>query len=289
MKPPVLRLKLVGSHALTTFCASSFGLFLMLAIAAPTLAQETNPSSESVADAAKNAREHKPNPDPTKPAKVLTNEDLAAPAAVPAAPASEAATAAPAEEGAAPTSEGETAKVAKVNKPICPNADEEQANSELQAAQDELEQLRRQLSPNEAVISNGDVDLSNFKQGGAGLSFDSPPLSDAVRQSPGRVQEVELEEKVAALKKAARISCDSPKEAEIQGQLDSVEAQLKLLLQQFSLDQSAYYSKPDYSSDTAGKAKLDAEQQQIQELKDEVERLRQELPAPSPTPEQPTE
>jgi cytoskeletal protein RodZ len=272
MKPPLPSI-LRGRLALSFFCALFLDLFLIDAISARVPPQEpTPPATESVADAARKARERRPDSDSSKSAKVLTNDDLsAAPASAPATPVAPS-NAEASQKESTPRGPSEAAK------PICPNASEEQINSELQAAQDELTQLRSELSANGPVISNGDVDLSNFKPGFSGVSFGSPPLLESTPQAPGRVKEVELEEKVAALKKAARIACDSPQEAKIQEQLDSAESQLKLLLQQFNLDQSAYYSKPAYAGDTAGKAKLDAEQQQIQALQEEVDRLRDQLP-----------
>ena len=86
-----------------------------------------------------------------------------------------------------------------------------------------------------------------------------------------------LEQKITALKEAARIACDSPEDAGIQRKLDAAEQQLKLLQSEFALDQAAYYSKPNYADDTTGKAKLNAEQEQIQSLQSEIERLRNEL------------
>lgn len=86
-----------------------------------------------------------------------------------------------------------------------------------------------------------------------------------------------LEQKITALKEATRIACDSPEDAEIQRKLGAAEQQLKLLQSEFALDQAAYYSKPNYADDTTGKAKLDAEQEQIQSLQSEIERLKDEL------------
>jgi len=45
------------------------------------------------------------------------------------------------------------------------------------------------------------------------------------------------------------------------------------------LDRAAYYSKPNYAGDSAGKDKLDAEQEQIESLQSEIERLKDELAA----------
>jgi hypothetical protein len=49
------------------------------------------------------------------------------------------------------------------------------------------------------------------------------------------------------------------------------------LQQEFVLDQAAYYSKPNYSEDTAGKDRLNAQQQQIEYLQAEIERLKDKL------------
>lgn len=64
-------------------------------------------------------------------------------------------------------------------------------------------------------------------------------------------------------------------------ELDNAKEQLKqalsdldLLQRENRLDQDAYYSKPDYASDAAGKQKLDDEKQAISDKRDEVERLK---------------
>ncbi|HKW63668.1 MAG TPA: hypothetical protein VJN89_14050 [Candidatus Acidoferrum sp.] len=52
---------------------------------------------------------------------------------------------------------------------------------------------------------------------------------------------------------------------------------LDLLQRENRLDQDAYYSQPNYGSDTAGKQKLDDEKQQISSKQDEVARLKTKL------------
>ena len=49
---------------------------------------------------------------------------------------------------------------------------------------------------------------------------------------------------------------------------------LDLLQRENRLDQDAYYSKTNYGSDTAGKQKLDDEQQQINDKRQQVEQLK---------------
>ena len=49
---------------------------------------------------------------------------------------------------------------------------------------------------------------------------------------------------------------------------------LDLLQRENRLDQDAYYSQPNYGSDTAGKQKLDDQKQQISDKQQEVARLK---------------
>jgi hypothetical protein len=267
MRALIIPSKFAVWQTLETSWTSAVSLtFLALALGVPAPSQEPPQPTESIAEAARTARERKSNS--TAPPKILTNDDLAVPSSLPTA------TTIPSEyspkQAIVPTPE--TAN--------CNNPDDERLKTELQAAQGELDQIRRELSYNPQVISDGDISLKNFKPGFSGLAFGSPPLLQSQPQAPARVNEVILEERIAALKEASRIACDSPKDAGIQKQLDSAEKELKLLQRELDLDQAAYYSKPNYAVDITGKARLDAEQQQIESLQSEIERLRDELPPP---------
>jgi len=232
-------------------------------------------------DAALNARQRKSNS--ATPPVIFTTDDIALespPSSAPKVP---------------PESSPKQASVAtpqQAKAPIpptpattdCNNPNEERLKTELQSAQDELEQLHRELSYNPQAISGGDVDLKNFKSGTSGLAFGSPPLQQSQPQAPARINEVILEERIASLKEASRIACEPPKEAGIQKQIDSAEKELKLLQREFDLNQAAYYSKPNYAQDPAGKATLDAAQQQIESLQSEIQRLKDEIPPPKTNP-----
>lgn len=221
--------------------------------------------AESIVDAARHARAQASSS--TARTKIITNDDLGVESPM----------------SSASTNPAEPPSPSRIQAPTpqpsgCHNPDEdERLKQELQAAEDELDQIRRELSYDPKVISDGDADMKNFISGSSGLAFGSPPLSQAQPQAPARVTEVMLEQKITALKEAARIACDSPENAGIQRKLDAAEQQLKLLQSEFALDQAAYYSKPNYADDTTGKAKLDAEQEQIQSLQSEIERLKDEL------------
>ncbi len=271
-------------------CALAVSLaFLVLATGVPARSQELPKPAESIVDAARNARQRKSNS--ATPQVVFTNDDLAvqSPPPVAAAVPPEPATA-PSPPDSAPKQANAAApqpSVATAPPPVttdCHNPNEERLKSELQAAQEELDQLRRELSYNPQAISGPDVDMTNFKSGSSGLAFGSPPLQQSQPQAPARIDEVTLEQRVASLKEASRIACEPPKDAAVQRQIDSAENQLKLLQREFDLNQSAYYSKSDYAQDATGKAQLDAQQQQIESLKSEIQRLKDAIPPPKTNP-----
>ncbi|HZC65416.1 MAG TPA: hypothetical protein VE545_02505, partial [Candidatus Dormibacteraeota bacterium] len=72
---------------------------------------------------------------------------------------------------------------------------------------------------------------------------------------------------------------DSDKIANLKGEVARAEEDLKLSQREASLAQDTLYSKPDYQRDTAGKAQLDALQQQINDHQEKVERLKTRLAA----------
>jgi hypothetical protein len=69
-----------------------------------------------------------------------------------------------------------------------------------------------------------------------------------------------------------------PKEVtELKEKVKQAESDLDLLNREYRLDQDSYFSKPDYTNDTAGKQKLDDEKAQISGKQQEVDRLKAKL------------
>jgi DNA repair exonuclease SbcCD ATPase subunit len=259
----LIALPTLGSSA----CAISFALILLAFIfAAPSRPQESQAQTDSVTEAARNSRAQKANS--ARQPKVITNADLGVEHISPTASTFFLQSSSPdAAEAPVPPAAG------------CDNPRAERLNMELQAAEQELAQLRSELSYQPPIISGHNLDTEHFQPGSSGLDVGSPPLLDSQPPAPARVTKVELEERIASLQKVLRYVCEPPDAARIQIQVDDLEQQLNLLRRQFDLDQDAYYSKTNFAEDTAGGAQLDAEQQQIQSLQTELEQLRQQLAA----------
>jgi len=260
----------MGSHTKVSSpsAASLVVAVFVLGFAAPARPQESHPA-QSVVEAARNAREHKTNS--TRHSKIITNADLGEERSA-------------ASDSALQPPSANAAAVPNPSPAGCDNPESAALKMELQAAQQELDQLRHELSYQPTVISGNNLDLQYFKPGNSGLNVGTQPLRDAQPPNPMLVAQAELEEKIASLKNASRLACEPPEAASIQSKLDQTEQQLKLLQRDFALHQDAYYSRSDFAGDIAGKARLDAELLQIQNLQSEVERLRQELAALSPPP-----
>ncbi len=250
------------------FASSTSAICLWTAIAVLSFAvclraQETAVQTSSVVEAARNARQRTTNPG--KHPKIITNADLGV-----QFPVSSPSTfdlqlsSTNADEVPNPLSAG------------CDNPQAERLNAELQSAQQELDQLRRDLQYNPPVVSDHDLDLQYFKPGNSGFNVGAPPLLDTQPPVPARITEVELEERIDRLQKALRLACEPPEAARIQSAIDELEEELNPLQRQFALDQEDYYSMP-VTERIGGNPQLDAEQQQIQALQAEIQNLREQL------------
>jgi hypothetical protein len=225
-------------------------------------AQEPPAQASSVVEAARYARERALSSG--KPSKIITNADL----------------------GVQPgdsslNQQPESMNAAEVpNPPVgaCENPQAEKLKGELQAAEQDLDQLRHDLQYNPPVISGRDLDLQYFKPGNSGLNVGAPPLLNTQPPGPGRIAEVELQERVDRLQKAVRLACQPPEAARIQSSIDDLELELNFLQRQFALDQEDYYSRP-VTERFGGNPQLDAEQQRIQALQAQIQDLRDKLAA----------
>ena len=245
--------------------ALSLGI-LLFASARPVCARFQEPlerSAQSIAEAARNAREQKSNV--TKHPKVITNDDIVSQSLstevsrTPAANETEA---------AAPQT------------PVCSNpAEAERLKLELQSAQDERARIGSELSYEPTVISGGNLDMRNFMPGSSGVNVGSAPLIQTQPQAPARVQAVAVSDNIESLAQALQIACAPPEEAAILTKLTLLERQLSWLQREFALNQDSYYTQTNFARDTSGQFKLDGYQQQIESLQSEIRRLKDALAA----------
>jgi hypothetical protein len=263
-KSPLLKFIASTRLELSASAVSAAAIFLTFVLAAPARSQESPPQAESVVETARNARQRKANS--AKHPKLITNGDLGVQHPVPAASAFH-----------LQSSSSNAAEAPDPRAASCDTPEAQRLNMELQAAGQDLAQLRGELSYQPPIISNHDLDLAYFQPGNSGLNVGSPPLLDSQPPAPARVAEVELEERIASLQKALRTACEPPDAARIQIQIDNLGQQLDLLQRTSALDQDTHYSNPNFAEDTVGKAQIDAEQQQIQSLQSEIDQLRQRL------------
>jgi hypothetical protein len=254
-------------------------LLLSLTVAVPLVRSQDLPKS-TVAEAARSARERKVKS--TKHANAITNSDLEARQSPPT-PSQYDLTL-----SATYQAQDLVLPIENANPPApCNSPQAAQLAADLQAAQQGLDQLRRELSAQPTVISDNGLDPQYFHPGASGLDVGSPPLQETQPTPPARITEVQLEEQVASLQKSLRLACAPPQAAALQLQLDQVEQSLDLHQRDFALQQDTYYSNPNYSDDTAGKAQLDDASQQIQDLQSQVDQLRQQLAAIKPASAEP--
>ncbi|HMD06341.1 MAG TPA: hypothetical protein VKH63_02330 [Candidatus Acidoferrum sp.] len=134
--------------------------FLALALGAPVRSQEPPHPAASIAEAARNVREQKSNS--MKHPKVITNDDLPGQYSVPSAAAS-------------PPESSSTNGTEAPKPPAggCDNPDAEKLKTDLQAAQGEKDQIRREITNKLTVTFNDNLDMKNFKPGSSGVDMGS--------------------------------------------------------------------------------------------------------------------
>ena len=134
-------------------------------------------------------------------------------------------------------------------------------------------------SKSRKVITDDDLDRGNFQPGQEGLNVGGSPKLET---GPPNAQAVAAAEAAdsAADKDALREATEQDAEiARLKVQVTEAERDLDLARRQLTLDQDTYLANPDYAHDTAGKAKLDAEKQHIDDKQQEIERLKTGLAA----------
>jgi hypothetical protein len=129
------------------------------------------------------------------------------------------------------------------------------------------------------VIQDEDIDKSSYNPGNQGLNVGSAPTTDAVAPNAAEVKaDLKADEAQLAAETTATVKPgEDPAIARAKEELAAAAAKLDLLKRANALDQDTYYSKPGYTTDHAGKSKLDAEQAEINDQQATVDDLKAKL------------
>jgi hypothetical protein len=153
-----------------------------------------------------------------------------------------------------------------------------QSDSVADAARKAREKKKAATKPSK-VITDDDLEKSGIQPGQQGLNVGAPAQLETEPPSSGAVAAAVATDE-AAEKEAVRKAAEEDAEiARLKLRITQAEKDLDLAQRELALDQDAYLSKPDYANDTAGKAKLDVERQQISDKQQEIEKLKTRLAA----------
>jgi hypothetical protein len=129
------------------------------------------------------------------------------------------------------------------------------------------------------VINDEDIDRSSYNPGNQGLNVGSAPTSDSQAANAAEVKtDLKADDAQVSAETTATVKPgEDPAIARAKEQLAAAAAKLDLLKRANALDQDTYLSKPNYTTDHAGKSKLDAEQAEINDQQAVVDDLKAKL------------
>lgn len=129
------------------------------------------------------------------------------------------------------------------------------------------------------VVTNEDLDTGTYVPGQSGVNIGGPPQQESAPPPRQAVAAQEAADKAAEEAGTKKAPGDDAEIVELKKQVAEAEKDLDLMRRELALDSEAYYSKTDFASDKAGKAKLATEQEQIAAKQQEVDDLKARLNA----------
>lgn len=155
----------------------------------------------------------------------------------------------------------------------------QQAPSVADAARRAREE-KKTAAKSSKVITDDDL-VKAPKSGADSINVAGQTAPDAQQANPAATSAAESSDQAAAPAStgAAKKTGEDPEIARLKGQVAKVKKELDLLQRGLALDQDTFYSNTDYAHDTAGRAKLATEQQQINDKQLELDGLKTQLAA----------
>jgi hypothetical protein len=137
---------------------------------------------------------------------------------------------------------------------------------------------KKDLTKQPRVVTNEDLDVKHFKADQEGLNLEAPATE---APDASAIAGAEATDQAAASAKKESQSIETAAEyaeiAKVKKQIAEAEEDLNLRQRELMLDQDTVYSNPNYTDSKAGKAKLDAEQEQINHGRQEIKGLQADL------------
>ena len=158
---------------------------------------------------------------------------------------------------------------------LLPFATQARQTSSVADAARRARQQKKNSAKASKIIDDDNLS-SNLKPGPDSLNVGAPA---GELSNPGEVGNTANADQAAQKQAAQGAADEDPEIAQLKKQVAEGERELDLLKREFALDSDAYYSKTDFSSDKAGRAKLESEQQQVSDKQQQLERLKTRLAA----------
>ena len=129
------------------------------------------------------------------------------------------------------------------------------------------------------VITDDDLDRVHFQPGADVLNLGASAKSETEHASAQAVAAAEAADNATEQDSLKEAKEQDTEIARLKLQISEAEKDLDLARRQLALDQDTYLANPEYAHDVAGKAKLDGEKQQINDKRQDIERLKTRLAA----------
>jgi hypothetical protein len=153
-----------------------------------------------------------------------------------------------------------------------------QTQSIAEAARKSRQSAKNATKPSK-VITDDDLDKETIKAGAQGLTVDGPAKLETQPPTPDAVADAAARSSVPSDPATVAAPSDDPEIARLKDSIADAEKDTDLARRDLALQQDTFFSNPDHQHDIAGKAKLDALQQQINDKQQAIDRMKTRLAA----------
>jgi hypothetical protein len=138
--------------------------------------------------------------------------------------------------------------------------------------------LKKNSAKSSKVITDDDLEKKKVPPSEQGVPADAAPSPDTQQAAPDAAAAADRAPAPSPAN-AAEKTAEARELAKLKAELAQALKELDLDQRELALDQDTHLSNPDYQHDSTGKAKVDADQQQISDKQQEVDRLKTRIAA----------